>query len=244
MVSDALIEEILLKKFGENTVDIVTGGAPCESFSLVGQRKEDDKRNDLFSNILRIAHAVESKFVLFENVPVLLTKKRDGKNGGQISYVFDEFKRPNPTSGNHYILASKETNTFKCLSADYGTPQKRERLFIIGCNSKYGANPFVYPEKTHGPNRKYPYITVEDAFRYLPEIDRKEGTEEMPYSPTFEEDYKNGLISEAVYLYFKFLLDTSFCGNKNYKPGIITYHKVKACSQQQKGLFQKGKKIL
>ena len=94
-VSNELIREILKKKFGETTVDVVTGGAPCESFSMAGKRLENDARNDLFSNILRIAHAVDSTYVLFENVPGLLTKKRDGKPGGQIEYVFDEFERPN-----------------------------------------------------------------------------------------------------------------------------------------------------
>ena len=75
LVSNELILEILAKKFGEDTVDVVTGGAPCESFSMAGKRLEDDDRNDLFSNILRIAHAVDAKFVLFENVPGLLTKR-------------------------------------------------------------------------------------------------------------------------------------------------------------------------
>lgn len=74
-VSNELIREILQKKFNEDTVDVVTGGAPCESFSMAGKRLEDDARNDLFSNILRIAHAVQAKFTLFENVPGLLTKK-------------------------------------------------------------------------------------------------------------------------------------------------------------------------
>ena len=86
-VSNELILEILLKKFNESTVDVVTGGAPCESFSMAGKRLEEDSRNDLFSNILRIAHAVYSKYVLFENVPGLLTKKRNGQKGGQINYV-------------------------------------------------------------------------------------------------------------------------------------------------------------
>ena len=88
-VSNELIQEVLLKKFNETSVDIVTGGAPCESFSMAGKRLEDDKRNDLFSNILRIGHCVDAKFVMFENVPGLLTKKRNGKVGGQIEYVIE-----------------------------------------------------------------------------------------------------------------------------------------------------------
>lgn len=224
-VSNELISEILLKKFNETTVDVVTGGAPCESFSMAGKRLEDDSRNDLFSNILRIAHAVNSKYVLFENVPGLLTKKRDGKKGGQIDYVFSEFEKPDEKTGCFYRVVSKDVNVFKCLAADYGTPQKRERIFIVGCNSNY-ENTFTYPEKTHGPNRKYEYVTVEDAFRYLPEVHSGQGAEEMNYCPTYEEDYQHGRISESAYLYYKFILDDSFAGNKEYKQDVITFHKA------------------
>ena len=225
-VSNEMILEILQKKFHESTVDVVTGGAPCESFSMAGKRLEDDDRNDLFSNILRIARAVDAKFTLFENVPGLLTKKRNGKQGGQIEYVFGEFERPDEKTGVFYRIASKDVSVFKCLSADYGTPQKRERIFIVGCNSKYPENPFVYPEKTHGPKRKYPYVTVEDAFRYLPPLQSVEGAEEMPYFPTYEEDYKKGLISEAAYLYYQFIFDDNHSGNHEYQPNVVTFHKA------------------
>lgn len=226
LVSNELILEILKKKFGEDTVDVVTGGAPCESFSMAGKRLENDERNDLFSNILRIAHAVDSKFVLFENVPGLLTKKRDGQKGGQIEYVFSEFERPDEKTGVFYRLASKDINVFKCLAADYGTPQKRERIFIVGCNSKYAENTFVYPEKTHGPGRKYDYVTVEDAVRYLPVVHSGEGADEMPYEPSYEQDYKEGKISEAAYNYYQFIFDDSHSGNTAYKPNVVTFHKA------------------
>ena len=226
LVSNELILEILKKKFGEDTVDVVTGGAPCESFSMAGKRLEDDDRNDLFSNILRIAHAVDSKFVLFENVPGLLTKKRDGKKGGQIEYVFQEFERPDEKTGVFYRLASKDVRVFKCLAADYGTPQKRERIFIVGCNSKYPENTFVYPEKTHGPGRKYPYVTVEDAFRYLPVLHSGEGADAMPYKPSYEEDFASGKITEAAYLYYKFIFDDTHSGNREYDSDTVTFHKA------------------
>lgn len=224
-VSNELIKEILLKKFNETTVDVVTGGAPCESFSMAGKRLEDDSRNDLFSNILRIAHAVDSKYVLFENVPGLLTKKRDGKPGGQIKYVFDEFEKPNKDTGVYFKPVSKDVDVFKCMAADYGTPQKRERIFIVGCNSKYENN-FTYPEKTHGPGRKYDYVTVEDAFRYLPEVHSGEGEEKMIYAHDYEEDYIQGKISKAAYEYYKFVFNTKCSGNTDYDKSIVTFHKA------------------
>ena len=225
-VSNEMIKEILFEKFGETTVDVVTGGAPCESFSLAGKRLETDARNDLFSNILRIAHSVDAKFVLFENVTGLLSKKRDGKKGGQIDYIFEEFERPNEITGHFYRIASKDVDVFKCVASDYGTPQKRERIFIVGCNSKYESNPYIYPEKTHGPGRKYDYVTVADAFRYLPVVHSGEGAEEMPYFPTYEEDFKVGKITEAAYNYYKFIFDASCSGNPLYKPSVVTFHKA------------------
>ena len=116
-VSNELIREILKKKFGETTVDVVTGGAPCESFSMAGKRLENDARNDLFSNILRIAHAVDSTYVLFENVPGLLSDHK-GNTWKVMQNSFDSL-------GYYYkwqILNAK----------DYGIPQGRRRIYVVG----------------------------------------------------------------------------------------------------------------
>ncbi len=223
--SNELIKEILKKKFNEDSVDIVTGGAPCESFSMAGKRLENDKRNDLFSNILRIGHCVDAKFVMFENVPGLLTKKRNGKAGGQIEYVINEFEKDDPITHTHYNLASKDKEVYKCLASDYGTPQKRERLFIVGCNSKYKENTFTYPEKTHGKGRKFNNITVKDAFRYLPKIHSNDGAEEMISQPNYEEDYKNGNITEGAYLYYRFIYGDEYCEKTSYDKQKTTYQK-------------------
>ena len=75
LVSNQLIKELLARRFGidcqTETIDIVSGGAPCESFSLAGTRTIGDDRDELFSNISRIARSVKSKAILFENVKML-----------------------------------------------------------------------------------------------------------------------------------------------------------------------------
>ena len=140
--------------------------------------------------------------------------------------MIEEFERENPTTHNYYILASKDKDVYKCMASDYGTPQKRERLFIVGCNSKYGYNPFIYPEKTHGKGRQYDAITVEDAFRYLPKIKSNDGNEVIEYClPEYELDYQNNKITEGAYLYYKFIYGDDYCEDNNYKKNIITYHK-------------------
>ncbi len=217
-VSNDLIREILLKKFNVSKVDIVAGGPPCESFSMAGKRLEDDDRNDLFSNLLRIAHAVDSKFVFFENVPGLLTKKREGIDGGQFKYILNKFGEKSEQSGNSYILASDKIEVVKCLASDYGVPQKRERIFLVGCNSKFGENPFKYPEKTHGPGRKYPYVTVGEALSYLPEINSGEGGDCLNYTCEYVKDFKNGKISESMYEFMKFIH-----GDGYYVPNHLKY---------------------
>jgi len=179
-VTNELIDLILNKRFGVKNVDLVTGGAPCESFSLAGQRREDDERNNLFLNLERIAKHVDAKMVLFENVKGLLSKKLNDVQGGMYQLICDEFERPNE-NGVAFRLASRDPKKVLLKAIDYGVPQNRERVILIGINSKYNVT-YNYPRKTHGENRDFPYVTVEDAIMDLPQINSKEGEEEVFHS--------------------------------------------------------------
>ncbi|MBZ0314686.1 DNA cytosine methyltransferase [Clostridium butyricum] len=208
VVENEIILEILDKKFGVNTVDVVAGGPPCESFSMAGKRADGDERDNLFENMLRIASSVKSKYIFFENVPGLLTKKSNNINVFDI--IVDEFV-------NHgYKLASTDKNIIKCLAADYGVPQKRERIFLVAINEKYGDNKFEYPEKTHGEGRIYPYITVGEALRYLPQLNSGEGEDIQKIQYSYEEEYDSNEISEGFYEYIKFI-----SGKDGYVPEHI-----------------------
>ena len=48
----------------------------------------------------------------------------------------------------------------------------------------------------------------------------------MPYFPSYEEDYRNGVITEAAYNYYKFIFDQTHCGNASYSPNVVTFHKA------------------
>jgi len=229
-VSDEIILEILQKKFNTNTVDVVVGCPPCESFSMAGLRLEEDDRNDLFSNILRIAHCVESKFIFFENVTGLLTKKRNGIKGGQLQHIIDEFEKPDSDTGNHFILASKDTNDIRLLATNYGVPQKRDRVFLVGCNSKYKYNPFKYPKKTHGPNQQYSYITVSGAIYNLPVIYSGEGNDSMSYDCVYSDSYKKGQISDSQYKYMRFIR-----GDEGVIPPHLIFDRNKITSHKAVG---------
>ena len=179
-LSNDLIDLILTKRFDVKTVDLVTGGAPCESFSMAGQRREDDERNNLFLNLERVAKHVDAKVLLFENVKGLLSKPLDGVKGAMYQLICDELERPNE-EGVAFKLASRDPKTVLLKAIDYGVPQARERVFLVGINTKYDVS-FSYPKKTHGENREFPYVSVGDAIMDLPTVDAKEGLEEVKHS--------------------------------------------------------------
>lgn len=92
LVASGMIRDLLQARYGidsENeTVDVVSGGAPCESFSMAGTRTLGDERDDLFSNIVRISRAVRTKAILFENVKGMFSKKNaEGVKGGIFTYI-------------------------------------------------------------------------------------------------------------------------------------------------------------
>ena len=172
LVSSSMIKELLDKRFGidsiEETVDVVSGGAPCESFSLAGTRTANDERDDLFSNILRISRTVRSKMILFENVKGLFSKAKNGIKGAIFQYICDSFEDVNASTV--YRLASRNQDEILLKAADYGVPQMRERLFLVGIRSDLKNTSFSYPQKEFGPNTSQDYITAEEAISDLPQV--------------------------------------------------------------------------
>lgn len=186
-VSNDLIDRILNERFSVTTVDIVTGGAPCESFSLAGGRREDDERNNLFLNLERIAKHVDASMVLFENVKGLLSKKHDGQRGKMYELICDEFETPDQ-NGVSFNLVSRDPKEVLLKASHHGVPQNRERIFLVGINSKYKGS-FSYPPETHGEDKEYPYVTVEDALMDLPKVEIKEGEELTNFSSIIEDSF-------------------------------------------------------
>ena len=73
------IEELLERiqaNFGDVTIDVLTGGPPCQSFSLAGERRKNDKKDDLFSYYLKVIEALRPKYFIMENVYGILTKDK------------------------------------------------------------------------------------------------------------------------------------------------------------------------
>ena len=175
-VSSELIKAFLLSRYGidsdNETVDVVSGGAPCESFSIAGTRTANDERDDLFSNILRISRVLKTKMILFENVKGLLSKGKDGKKGAIFEYICNSFEDENASIT--YKLVSRKPEEILLKASDYGVPQHRERLIILGIRKDVCDNPqellhefYTTILPGYKVSRK---VTVEDAIGDLPPI--------------------------------------------------------------------------
>ena len=118
---------------GERQVDVVVGGAPCQGFSLIGQRILDDPRNRLVLEFVRIVTELDARYFVFENVK--------GLTLGKHRRFLEELVRA-------FQLAGYQVRTpWKVLNAaDYGVPQSRERLILLG--AKVGETLPDYPIAT------------------------------------------------------------------------------------------------
>ncbi len=104
---------------GEQAVDCVFGGPPCQGFSMIGHRSFDDPRNSLVMDFVRIVSELEARTFVFENVKGLTVGKHKAFLR-EIAAAFDE-------AGYDVRLPWRVLD-----AADYGVPQHRERLFLIG----------------------------------------------------------------------------------------------------------------
>lgn len=110
--------------------DILIGGFPCQTFSIVGQRDGlNDHRGLLFEEMARILKEKSPKAFIAENVKGLVNIKK----GEILKLIINEFSK----SG--YNVSYKVLN-----SADFGVPQKRERIFIVGIRKDYNTK-FNFP---------------------------------------------------------------------------------------------------
>ncbi|KKP88026.1 MAG: Cytosine-specific methyltransferase [Berkelbacteria bacterium GW2011_GWA2_35_9] len=148
-----------------NEIDIIVGGPPCQAYSTVGKRLIDDPRGKLFQEYYRVLKEFNPKLFLFENVKGLLSIQ----GGELLKIIISLFESLG------YKVQYKLLN-----AADYGAPQIRERVVIIGYKLK---GDFKYPEPTHyNPeetpelfNTKLkPYLTLEEAISDLPFIKSSE----------------------------------------------------------------------
>ena len=199
-ICDITDEKIVEYTKGQE-VDIIIGGPPCQSFSTVGQRRYDD-RAKLSNQYLRILEAVKPKMFRFENVKGILSMK-------EIFYKTDEngnivYKEVKKHRGNHEyvrkeplvdhygeLVMDKLAEEFDrigysiehktMLATDFGVPQNRERVFIIGIRKDLDI-------KWNFPEGKGPLYSIEDAISDLPFVGEGETREQ--YEEMAKNDYQ------------------------------------------------------
>lgn len=134
--------------------DIVLGGFPCPGFSNAGPRLIDDKRNFLYIHFIRCLIQTKPAFFIAENVKGMLTLG----NGEVIKQIIQDFE----SAG--YKVKYKLVN-----ARDYGVPQLRERVFIVGVRKDIEFE-YEFPTATHGPNpNQLDYVTLKEAIGDLEE---------------------------------------------------------------------------
>lgn len=114
-------------------VDLFVGGSPCQSFSMVGKRKGfEDTRGTLFYEFVRILKEVEPRFFIYENVQGVLSH-----DGGQTWKIMQNSFREAGYYFKYYVLNAK----------NFGIPQNRNRIFVVGAKSEEDFKKFGSPQE-------------------------------------------------------------------------------------------------
>ena len=175
------------KKLGNKKIDIVIGGPPCPTFSTIGHAKIksiksknnsnftlfDDDRNFLFKNYFNYIEYFKPDFFLMENVPNFITKY----NGS----IFNQTKAKIEKLG--YQILNENNLIFN--AADYGVPQTRRRMILIGTkikNFKFELPKIEFFSDDNLFSKKNRYRTVKDAISDLPKITDNWRIDECEYS--------------------------------------------------------------
>lgn len=166
---------------GDESIDVVIAGPPCQGFSVTGPRHFDDPRNSLYLAVLELVRQYQPKGFIIENVPGM-AMMYDGQ-------VKDEILRRFRDMG--YNVECKIL-----LAADYGVPQMRKRLIFMGVRSDIGTP--VFPDPLLEPDN---YVTCREAISDLPSRTDSLGTEEDVYDKDPTTNYQRMMRGDCNVLY-------------------------------------------
>ena len=152
---------------GGREIDVVISGSPCQGFSMMGKRDVDDPRNSLIFHFQRLVLELKPKFFVMENVPGIAS----GEHKKLLNILINSFLEAGYQVEENYQVLN---------ALNYGVPQARKRLFLIGCKKDYDLpkypQPTTIPPKIKVPQRykkvNLPAVpTVWDAIGDLPEVE-------------------------------------------------------------------------
>lgn len=156
------------KTFSQGSADVIIGGPPCQGFSMAGARIRhgfiDDPRNFLFKHYFNVVKCVKPKAFVFENVKGILTMK----NGQIFKQILEIFSDKNLLNGDSYNLYYRVVK-----ASDYGIPQARERVIIIGIKNKILDIESIWKNTKENLAKEnssfFDKVTIRDAIGNLPD---------------------------------------------------------------------------
>ena len=190
-----------IKQICEVEPDIIIGGPPCQGFSFAGpadKKDPKDPRNTLFEDFARWVQHLQPKAFVMENVKGILTR-RNAKHEKVIDIIIQTFRQ-----------LDYEVEIWQLNAANYGVPQIRERVFIVGRKQK---DEFGKPPTTHYITSQnghigslvkeiqLPAICVQNAISDLPFLNAGEGEEEQAYTCIAQSDYQKWARGQQSILY-------------------------------------------
>lgn len=161
--------KVLLENKGVKSINLITGGVPCQGFSRANRKHNDnDERNFLFLEYMRFVKEFMPDYIILENV--------SGMRSTAGGHFEEQIRQTMENLG--YTVEVRLVN-----AADYGVPQIRQRLIFVGVKNNAGLTiPYVFPEGDF----KGCYRTVEDAISDLPELESNQGKKDYERGPQTE----------------------------------------------------------
>lgn len=158
--------------------DVVVGGFPCQGFSQANRlRTLEDDRNQLYRFFYNTIKVKQPKYFIAENVKGILSL---GK-GEAIKQIVADFEAAG------YITSVNLVNM-----ADYGVPQTRQRVIIIGQRVDLGKElRFIFPQPTHSKTGELPkWVSIKEAIDHFPDPDKENNVLNHLYS-AYKVEYRN-----------------------------------------------------
>lgn len=164
---EQILEYSNLSSFDE--IDVIVGGPPCQAFSTAGKRMGfEDARGNVFLRYIDLILTAKPKYAVIENVRGLLSSTMTIDVDDNVTNTFNIDFKNNSGSSLFYIIKKLELGGYQVTfnlynSANFGTPQNRERVVIV-CTKLPTPVPFLEPTHSNEPSFKLkPWRTFRDA---------------------------------------------------------------------------------
>jgi DNA (cytosine-5)-methyltransferase 1 len=167
----------------DREIHLVAGGPPCQGISMIGRRAIDDPRNALLKEFVRVVLELRPRYFLMENVAGLMV-------GGHRQLV-DEVVQMVESTGEYRVL----TPIRVLQAADYGSPQSRKRVFVLGARSDVALP--VYPEATNTPRAINGIVPTAGVLPLGPSVSDALG--DLPDADLFENLLYDDKVDDVVY---------------------------------------------